>query len=126
GANHVDSGVDQRDHVLVALAVPRPRRVGMGDLVDDGGGGTTKQYGVEIHLLHGDAAIVDAAARDHFQPFDQRRCLGAAVGLDERDHQVHSAAAQIVRFLQNAVRLSHAGSKTDVELQAAAPTALHQ
>ena len=64
GADDVDAGVEQLQHVLVALAVATAGRVGVRELVDDGDGRLALQDGVEIHLLDGHVAVLDLAPRD--------------------------------------------------------------
>ena len=73
-----------------------------------------------------DAAVLDLAARHDLEPVDQRRGLGAAVGLDEAEHDVDAALAERVRLLEHPVGLADAGGEPDVELEPAAPGALHQ
>ena len=126
GPDHVDPCIQQREHVLVTLAVARPGRVGMRDLVDHGDGGPAQQRRVQIHLLDDHAAILDAAAGNDFQPLDQRRGLRAAVRLDEGDHHVDPPAPQVVRLLQHPVRLADPGGETDVQLETAAPRAFDE
>ena len=51
GGHHIDTGVEQVQHVLVALAVSRPRHVGMRQLIHDAGVGMPREDGIEVHLL---------------------------------------------------------------------------
>ena len=55
----VDAGVEQFVDVLPALRVPRARRVGVGELVDEGDLGLAGEHRVEVHLLEGHAAVLD-------------------------------------------------------------------
>ena len=44
----------------------------------------------------------------------------ASVRLDEADHDVHAAAPEIMRLVEHAVRLAHAGGRSDIELELSA------
>ena len=60
------------------------------------------------------------------RPVDQRRGLGAAVRLDEAEHDVDAALLQRVRLLEHAVGLADARGEADVELEPAALRALDE
>ena len=60
-ADDVDAGVEQLEHVLVALAVAAAGHVGVRHLVDDRDLRLARQDGVEVHLLDDDAAVLDLA-----------------------------------------------------------------
>ncbi len=76
------------------------------------------QDGVDVHLLQGDAAILDRAARDDFEILDL--CLGvaAAVGLDITDDDVQAARTERMCLLEHLVGLAHSGGGPDVDAQA--------
>ena len=76
--------------------------------------------GVDVHLLHRDAAVLDLAARDDLEVLELRLGVAAAVGLDEADDDVEAARAQRVRLLQHLVGLADAGRGADVDAQARA------
>ena len=75
---------------------------------------------VGVHLLDHDAAVLDARARNLLEPLDQRRGLGAAVRLDEAEHDLDAAPLERLRLLEHAIGLADAGSEADVQLQAPA------
>ena len=91
GADDVDPGFEQFQHVLIALLVFAKRRVGMRQLIDDRHLGMALENRVEIHLLDNHAAIIDAPARHDLEPLDQRRGIDPVVRLDERQHHVDAA-----------------------------------
>ena len=115
---HADAGVEQLEHVLIALLVPAARRVGVRELVDD----------AQLRLAR-------AGSRRHPSPRARRRgsrCLrrgmtsrsaelrlgvGAAVGLDEPDDDVDALAAEGVRVLEHRVGLADARRGADVDAQ---------
>ena len=72
-ADDVDAGVEQFQHVLIALLVAAEGRVGMRQLIDDRQLWAALENGVEIHLFDNHAAILDTLARHHFESLDQRR-----------------------------------------------------
>ena len=88
GGVDVDAGGEQLLDVEVALGVAAAGGVGVGELVDEDELRAAGEDGVEVHLLEHPALVVDPAARDHLEAADQRLGLGAAVGLDDADHDV--------------------------------------
>ena len=117
GADDVDAGVEELEHVLVALLVAAAGHVGVRELVDDRDLRLAREDGVEVHLLDGDAAILDLAPRHVLEARDELRGLGAAVRLDEAEHDVDAALLERVRLLEHAVGLADAGGEADVELE---------
>src|SRR5262249_35194071 len=120
GGDDVDARGEELEHVLPALAVARAREVRVRSLVDDGHLRAPREDRAAVHLLDGDAAVLDAPARHDLEPLDERRGLGAAVGLDEADDAVDAALAQRVRLLEHAVGLADAGGEAEIHLQPAA------
>ncbi len=88
GAHDVDAGIEQDLHVLPALRARRPRRVGVGELIDQRDGRRSSQDGVRVHLLDGDPAMLDPPARDDLEAVQELLGLGASVRLDEADDEV--------------------------------------
>src|SRR5262249_3680419 len=125
-ADHVDPGGEDVEHVLVALLVLATRRVGVRDLVDDADLGLAGEDRLEIHLLDGHAPVLNLAAGHHFEPGDQCFGLGAAVGLDESEHDIDAALAERARLPEHPGRLGDPGPQPDVQLEPAPPGALHQ
>ena len=78
-ADDVDARGEQLEHVLVALPVLRAGDVGVRDLVDDRDRRAAREHRVEVHLLDGDAAVLDLAAGDDLETADERRGLRPAV-----------------------------------------------
>ncbi|MGY3075580.1 hypothetical protein ACVWZZ_001951 [Bradyrhizobium sp. LM6.10] len=96
----------------------------MGELVDQRDFRPARDHGIEVHLLDHLAAIVELLARDHLQSTHQRLGLGAAMGLDEADHDIDASLAPGMCALQHLIGLSDAGSGADEDLQLAARTLL--
>ena len=67
GGHHVDAGVEQVEHVLIALAVLAAGDVGVGQLIHDHGVGMAGQDGVHVHLLELDAAVGNHAQGHDFE-----------------------------------------------------------
>src|SRR6185437_1321968 len=107
-------------HVLVAAPVAAAGDVGVGDLVDDGDLRLALEDRLQVHLLDGDAAVLEGLAGDGGQTGDERRRLGAAMRLHEAEHHVDAAPLERVRLLQHAVGLPDPGREPDVELEPAA------
>src|ERR1700690_3931634 len=82
-ADDIDGGVADRLDVLPALLTLGPWDVRVGELVDQGDGGTTGDDRLGVHFLHLDAAVLDPPPRYRLEPIEQRRSVAAAVRLDE-------------------------------------------
>ncbi len=122
----VDGGVDvdavgqQLLDIEVTFGVAAAGGVGVGELVDQRDFRPPRDHGIQVHLLDDLAAIIERLARDHLQPAHQRLGLGAAMGLDEADHDVDAGLALGVGALQHLVGLADAGSGADEDLELAA------
>src|SRR5262249_19851762 len=92
--DNVDALLEQKQHVLPALAVASARHVGVRELVDDGDLWPAMHNGVDVHLLERDAAVFDFLPRYDFEIADLRLCLRAPVRLDEADDNVHAASPE--------------------------------
>ena len=84
----VNAGREDLLHVLVALGVAAAGHIRVSQLVDERDGRAARQNGVDVHLVDGDAVILDPSPRNDFQAFDQRRRVGAAVRLDKADDNI--------------------------------------
>ena len=119
GGIDVDAVGEELLDVEVALRVAAPRRVGVGELVDQRELRPARQEAVEVHLLERPALIVDALARQDGQAVEQRLGLLAAVGLDHADDDVDPVAQLGAGRLQHLVGLADAGGGADEDLQLA-------
>src|SRR5262249_6550522 len=117
--DHVDAGVQKREHVLETFAVAAAGHVGVRDLVDDRHGRLSREHAVEIHLFDGDASVLRSRARYDLQPWDERFRFAAPVRLDIADHDVDAALLERVRFFEHAIRLADARREPEVELEPA-------
>ena len=119
----VDAGVEQLEHVLPALGVARAGRVGVRELVDEEQRRLARERGVEVELLELRARGTRPAARgSSSRPSEQRRGLGAAVGLDDADDDVDAVwRDQVARRLEHRVGLADArrGAEEDLQLRRA-------
>ena len=116
----VDAGVEQLEHVLPALGVPRARRVGVRELVDEDQRGPARERGVEVELLQRRPAIGDQPRRQDLEALEQRLGLGAPVGLDVADDDVDARRAlERAGGLEHRVGLADAGGGAEEELERA-------
>ena len=120
GGVDVDAGGQQLLHVEVALGVAAFGGVGVGEFVDEDEFRVAGEDGVEIHLLEHPTLVVDLAPRDHLEAAHQRSGLGAAVGLDDADHDVDAVFPLGLRRDQHLVGLADAGRGAEEDLQPAA------
>ena len=121
GGNHVDAGVEQLEDVFVPFLVRGSRRVRVGQLIDDRELRTTFLDGLQVHLLQGDAAVLDLALGQLLDVADARQGVGPAVRLDEGDDDIRPLPLQLVGVLEHLVGLAHAWRRTDVHAQPRTP-----
>ena len=93
GRHHVDAGVQQFQHIFVALAVLAARHVGVRKLVDDHRVWMAREDGVDVHLFELDAAIGNHALRNDLQVANLLGGLFAAMGLNHADHHISALFA---------------------------------
>ena len=71
--HHVDAGVEQLEHIFVALAVLAAGHVGVGQFVDDDSVRMTGEDRVDVHLFEINAAVGNDALGNDFEVADLRR-----------------------------------------------------
>ena len=120
GADDLDAGVPDQLDVLPALLPRGARDVVVGELVDKGDGGVAGDDRVGVHLLHGDAAVLDALPRHDLQAVQESGGVAPAVGLYEADHDVGAPVVAAMGLLEHLVGLADAGGHAHVDPQTAA------
>ena len=118
--HHVDAGVEQLEHIFVALAVLAAGDVGVGQLVDHHGVGMTLEDGVDIHFLQFDAAVGNDAQGNDFEIANARLGFFAAVRFNEPDDHIDGLLVHhAVGIVEHHVGLADAGRSADVDAQLA-------
>ena len=118
----VDAGGEQLFGVLPALGVARPRRVRMGQLVDEQERRVPGQCRIEIELgKDGTAGNGQRLARQDFKPLQLRRRVGAAMGLDDAGDDVDAGRPGGARRAEHGVGLADTRRRAEVDAQAPAP-----
>ena len=121
GGHHVDAGVEDLEHVLVALLVAAARHVGVRQLVDDAHLRRARAMTASTSISSSVTPRYSILRRGiDFEVLQLRLGVRATVGLDEADHDVEAAGAQRVRLPQHLVGLADAGRGADVDAQAGA------
>ena len=77
----------------------------------------TQQDGVAVHLAELDAAILDDPGRNDLEIGDLFRRLGASVGFDEADHDVHPLLLEPLPFSKHGVGLADPRRRAEIDLQ---------
>ena len=116
GGEHVDTGVEHVVDVLVALAVLEPRRVGMGQLVDQAQLWSALEDRGQVHLVDLGAAVLDLSARQALQALRLCLGLGARVRLEVADYNVKPGGALGLALLEHAVGLADTGGHAQEDL----------
>ncbi len=115
----VDAGGEEFQHVLIALGMARPRRVGVRQLVDEQQRRFPRERGVEIELLERRSAVVDRASRQHVEAGEQSGSVLTAVRFDDADHDVAALLALPPCVGEHGVRLADAGRCPEEDLERA-------
>ena len=119
GGHDVDAGVEELQDILVALAVARARHIAVGQLIDDAPGRMAGENGLDVHFAQGDGAVLDFLERDGVKALDERGSVGAAVGFDEADDDVHALTAHEVGVFEHAVGFADAGGGAEIDAETA-------
>src|ERR1035437_2582181 len=114
-ADDINGGVADRLDVLPALLTLGPWDVRVGELADQGDGGTAGDDRLGLHLLRLDAAVLDSPPGNRLEPIEQRRSVAAAVRLDEAHDGVGPAIAPAVSLFEHLVRLPDARRPAQVD-----------
>jgi hypothetical protein len=115
----VDARRQQLLDIEIALRMAAAGRVGVRQFIDQHERGSAREDRVEVHLLERTILVVDAAARQELEPFEQGARFLAAMGLDEAHHHVDAFAARGLGGAQHLERLTDAGRGAEEYLQAA-------
>ncbi len=119
GREDVDAVAQQLLDVEIALRMAAARNVGVGELVNQSELGAAREKGVKIHFLERAPLILEAAAGDDFETFDQRLGLLPPMGLDRADDHIDTALGARACLLQHLIGLAHAGGSAHEDLQLA-------
>ena len=110
GGHDVDAGLEEVEHVLVALGVPAAGDVGVGELVDH----TDLRLRARIASTSISSIVTprySTLRRGHdLEVLELRLGVAAAVGLDEADDHVDAAGPERVGLLEHLVGLADAGA----------------
>ena len=117
GRDDADTRVEDLHHVLPPFGICAALDVGVRQFVDHDDIGVEVDDGLHIHLFELLALVEELAARNERKPFGEGFRFGTAVRLDVTDLDVHACVEQLVRLLQHAVGLAHAGTHADVDLE---------
>ena len=120
GRVDVDAGRQQFLDIQVAFGVTAARNVAVRQFIDQHQARAARQDRVQVHLGQGLPAIVDAAARDGFQPADQRLGFRPSVGFHHPDDDIDTLALPRLGRREHLVRFADARSCTEEDLQPAA------
>jgi len=120
GAEDIDVGVEEKEHVFVALGVAAADDVAVGEFVDEDDLGLALEDGIDVHLVEEGALVIDLAGGDDFELVGEFGGAFAAVGFDDTDDDVFTALAAANAFRQHAESLADAGSVAEKDLEATA------
>src|SRR5262245_37070444 len=87
----IDSGVQQFEHILIALFVAAKRSVCMSQFIDDRHLRMPFENCIEIHLFDRHPFVFNSGSRYYLQSLDQRCRVGTAVSLDKSEHDIDPA-----------------------------------
>ena len=120
GCEYVDVGGQNVEHVFVSFAMLAAFDVAMGEFVDQDDLRMTRKDAVDIHLLEGDALVLDCFTGNLLELFGQLCRARPAVSFDHADDNVFSALVTANRFAEHVVGLADAGRVAEKEFERAA------
>lgn len=107
--------------ILVPLRILAARHVCVRQLIDEHDLGPPGQDGIHIHFFHNNTAIFLPLPGYDFEPLQEPRDIGPAVGLHESHDHVDSFVPELVRFLEHPVGFPYACGIPEVYLQVGPP-----
>jgi hypothetical protein len=119
GRVDVDPGVQQLDHVLVALRMARARGVRVRELVDEDQLGLAREDRLQVHLGDLDVLVFDLLRGNDREPREEGLGLGAAMGLDDPDNEVDAVPNLLLGGAEHGERLADARAHSEEHLQLA-------
>ena len=117
GRDDVGTGAYQLLYVLVTLAVPRTRGIGVGELVHDSELRLALQDCVYVHLSQRCALIIDVAWRDCFEVANQSQRLSTAVCFDHTNDDAMPLSTETVRLFKHAISFAYTSGAANVDLK---------
>src|SRR5262245_40996945 len=99
GADNVNPGIEQFEHILITLLIAGSWNVCMGKFIDDGNLRPSSEHRVQIHLLHHHPAILKPAPWNDFKSLDEGCSLSATMWLDEGQDHVYTTFLEGMGFL---------------------------
>ena len=112
---HIDGGVDadacpqQLLDILVALAVPAPSGVGVGQLIHQDQVRPAYQGGIQIKLPQRDSLIFHVPGSQEFQPVKKGHGIRPVVGFNIPCHHIPARFFFLARRVQHGICLAHTG-----------------
>ena len=116
----IDARRQQLLDILPALRMPRARRVGMRQLVDQNQRRMPLERAVQIEFGEHPAAMRHALGGQNLEPLEQHRGLGAAMRFDDADQHNTAGGAQRPGGGQHRVSLTHSRRGSEINPQLAA------
>ncbi len=114
----VDARGEHVLHVVVALGMREPGRVGVRELVDQAQLRRPGEDRRQVHLLQRHVPVDDAPPRHDLEPGRLRGGVGAAVRLEVADHDVAPVLGLGLPLLQHPVGLADARGHAEEHLVA--------
>jgi hypothetical protein len=113
----IDAGGQYLLDVLPALFMAAAVGIGVRQFVDQGQRRFARQKRVKVHLGQRAAPVDDGFARQLRQTGELGLGFRAAVGFDQRGHNIHAFGALAVRIVQHRPSLAHPGGGAEEHLQ---------
>ena len=94
---HIDSSIEQLEHVLITFWMTRARRVRVREFINNRKSGMPGENGIQIHFGQRRAAIFNLHTRHDRHAFQQRLRLLAAVRLHNSNDDFASLGLPFTR-----------------------------
>ncbi len=115
---HIDFGVQQSEHILVALWKPAALHVRMGEFINQGDLRLPCQDRVDVHLLKQRSFVVERCPWHLLDLLCKRGCSGATMRFHDPDHDIFAPAGAANPFAQHHEGLSDSGRIPQKDLKA--------
>ena len=124
--NDADPRIENLHHVLPPLGIFASFDVGVGQFVNDDDLRMQVDDRLRVHLFKLLALVKEPAPGNERKPHYEGFRFRTAMRLNISDTHIDTCVEQLVRLLQHAVSLAHAGTHADIDLELAAMRLLDQ
>jgi hypothetical protein len=98
-ADDIDASIKEFKDILITLLMSAPRNIRVGEFIDNCNLGSPPQYRVEVHLLHDNPSVLEAAPWNNLKSLNESCSFSTTMRLDKGQYYINAALFEGVGFL---------------------------